>query len=70
VKKWKPKAFEKFFYLVVGGTGIFTDIRVEWSYHHPIEEAKPIMKIGNCYRLRSEAQAARRRVLKALKGEA
>lgn len=60
--RWKPASLENYFFIVSDGT-VFREV---WRTR-PIDATRH--QIGNCYKTKEEAEAARERVLKAYKGE-
>ena len=58
---WKPKKGEEFFFLD-------SDMSIISTIFYGVPSYECLFSIGNCFRTRKEAEAARERVLSVLKG--
>lgn len=65
VKRWKPEAGEKYFYIELGyHEGFVIDYR--WSGYHSTDIKH--YRLGNCFRTRKEAETKLKEIKKLLRG--
>ena len=64
-KQWKPQIGE-LYWVVYSNFALLWEMCIQWTNS---DFDKVLFKIGNVYRTRREAEQAKKRILKALKGE-
>jgi hypothetical protein len=64
-KQWKPQIGE-LYWVVYSNFALLWEMGIQWTNS---DFDKALFKIGNVYRTRREAEQAKKRILKALKGE-